>query len=64
MKMHKGEMYNGHKGVPDNQGKMVRNGTPKTVDCSGHSLGGGSAELSKAATSINSGNRKGGAPGL
>lgn len=52
------------KGVPMNQGKMVRNGTPKTIDCGGHSDGGGSAELASKAKSINAGNRKGGLPGL
>jgi hypothetical protein len=62
--MAKGENFNGKKGVPDNQGKMVRNGTPKTIDTGGHCDGGGSAELARAASSINSGNRKGGLPGL
>lgn len=62
--MAKHEKYNGHKGVPDNQGKMVRKGTPKTIDTGGSCDGGGSAELSKAAKSINSGNRKGGLPGV
>lgn len=60
----KGEKFNGHKGVPDNQGKMVRNGTPKTVDNSGVCNGGGSAELAKAAKSIHTGNRSGGLPGV
>lgn len=62
--MSKGQNFNGHKGVKDNQGRMVRNGTPKTIDNSGYCDGGGSAELSKAAKSINAGNRKGGLPGL
>ena len=53
----------GKKGVPTNQGKMVRNGTPKTVECGGASDGGGSSELSSVAKRINS-PKKGGAPGL
>jgi len=52
------------KGVPTNEGKMVRNGTPKTIDTGGHCDGGGSAELARAAKAINAGNKKGGAPGL
>jgi len=55
---------NNKKGVPTNEGKMVRNGTPKTIECGGHSDGGGSAELSRVAKAINAGNKKGGAPGL
>lgn len=62
--MAKGENFNGKKGVPENQGKMTRNGTPKTIDCGGHSDGGGSAEVSKAAKGIHAGNRKGGLPGV
>lgn len=57
-KVHKG------KGVPTDQGKMTRNGTPKTIDCGGASDGGGSAEVARVAKSINTGNRKGGLPGL
>lgn len=57
-KVHKG------KGVPHNQGKMVRNGTPKTIDCGGHSDGGGSHDVAKAAKSIHTNNRKGGLPGV
>ena len=60
----KGDNKNRHKGVPDNEGKMVREGTPKTIDCSGHSDGGGSAELAKAAKSIHAGNRAGGFKGV
>ena len=62
--MKKGESYNGHKGVPTDEGKMVRNGTPKTVETGGACDGGGSAELSRAAKSIHVGNRKGGLPGV
>jgi hypothetical protein len=51
------------KGVKTDQGKMVRNGTPKTIDCGGKSDGGGSAELAAVAKAINS-PKKGGAPGL
>jgi len=57
-KVHKG------KGVPQNQGKMVRNGTPKTIDCGGHSDGGGSMDVSRAAKAIHAGNKKGGLPGV
>lgn len=57
-KVHKG------KGVPHNQGRKVEHGVPRTIDNSGHCDGGGSADLAKAAKSINSGNRKGGLPGL
>jgi hypothetical protein len=56
-KVHKG------KGVPTNQGKVVRHGTPKTIDIGGKCDGGGSAELARAAKSINS-PKKGGLPGL
>lgn len=63
--MSKKEKYpRGGHGVKDNQGKMTRKGTPKTIDNSGYCDGGGSAELAKAASSINTGNRKGGAAGL
>lgn len=62
--MAKHEKYNGHKGVPDNEGKMVRNGTPKTIGSDPVCDGGGSAELAKVAKSIHSGNRKGGLPGV
>lgn len=58
------EKYNGHKGVKDNQGKMVRNGTPKTIGSDPVCDGGGSAELAKAAKAIHSGNRSGGLPGV
>lgn len=51
------------KGVKTDQGKMVRNGTPKTIPCSGASDGGGSSEVASAARAINS-PKKGGAPGL
>jgi hypothetical protein len=51
------------KGMPDNQGKMVRNGTPKTVDCPGKSDGGGSADIAAAAKAINK-PKSGGAPGV
>lgn len=51
------------KGVPTDQGKMVRNGTPKTIECGGASDGGGSSELSSVAKRINS-PKKGGLPGL
>lgn len=62
--MAKHEKYNGHKGVPDNEGKMVRNGTPKTIGSNPVCDGGGYAELAKVAKSIHSGNRKGGLPGV
>lgn len=62
--MSKHEKYNGHKGVPTDQGKMVRNGTPRTVDIGGSCDGGGSADVAKAAKSIHVGNRKGGLPGV
>lgn len=58
------EKYNGKKGVPTDQGKMTRNGTPKTISTGGANDGGGSAELTSAAKSIHSGNRKGGLPGV
>lgn len=51
-------------GVKTDQGKMVRNGTPKTVSTGGACDGGGSAELAKAAKAIHSGNKKGGLPGV
>lgn len=60
----KGENFNGHKGVPDGQGRMVRKGTPKTIDIGGACDGGGSAELAKAAKSIHVGNRAGGMKGV
>lgn len=59
-----GEMFNGHKGVAKDEGKMTRNGTPMTIDPPGMSDGGGSTDVCKAAKSINVGNRKGGLPGL
>lgn len=52
------------KGVPTNQGKMTSGGVNRTIDCGGHSDGGGSAEVAKVAKGINVGNRKGGLPGL
>jgi len=52
------------KGVKADQGKMVRGGTPKTVETGGASDGGGSKELASVAKSINAGNKKGGLPGL
>ena len=50
------------KGFPTKEGgKEV---APKVVETGGACNGGGSAELAKAAKSINVGNRKGGLPGL
>lgn len=51
-------------GVKTDQGKVVRNGTPKTVSTGGACDGGGSSELAKAAKAIHSGNKKGGLPGV
>lgn len=58
------ENFNGHKGVKDNQGREVRNGTPKTIGSDPVCDGGGSAELAKAAKSIHAGNRSGGLKGV
>lgn len=58
------EKYNGHKGVKTDQGKMVRNGTPKTIGSDPVCDGGGSAELAKAAKGIHAGNRAGGLKGV
>lgn len=58
MVVHKGS------GVKTNQGRMVRNGTPKTTHDPGKSDGGGSSELASAAKAIHSGNKKGGLPGV
>ena len=56
-------MVNKSSGVKTDQGKMVRNGTPKTVETGGSSCGGGSAELAAVAKAINS-PKKGGLPGV
>jgi hypothetical protein len=51
-------------GVKDNEGRYPKEGVNKTICTGGMSDGGGSGELSKAAKSINTGNRKGGLAGL